>query len=54
VQQQLAVKKSSWGLGTFLVEAAKADDLITGTHSKYHATVKIMLSIDRIRRGDNL
>ncbi|KAF8441441.1 hypothetical protein L210DRAFT_3663898 [Boletus edulis BED1] len=29
VQKKLEVKRSSWGLGTFLVEAAKAGDLIT-------------------------
>lgn len=39
IQQKLEVKMSSWGLGSFLAEAAKAGDLITGTHSRYHVTV---------------
>lgn len=33
-EQKLEVKKSSWGLGTFLVEVAKAGDLLAGIHSR--------------------
>ena len=53
VQQELEVKRSTWGLGTFLAKAAKAGDLITG--APFPITTQLSDSCcDRVCWGVNL
>ena len=52
--QELEVKKSTWGLGAFLAEPAKAGDLVAGMSFSVPRSLIVTPFVDRVYRGTDL